>query len=40
MNVERERKQEYIAIKIDFLENTNTDVCVMLRLKPKYRNCS
>jgi hypothetical protein len=30
MNVEGERKQEYIAINIDFLEDCGVDVCVTL----------
>jgi hypothetical protein len=33
MNAEGERKQEYIAIGIDFLEGSSVDVCVTLRLK-------
>jgi hypothetical protein len=30
MNVEGERKQEYIAIEIDFPDMFNVDVCVTL----------
>jgi hypothetical protein len=30
MNVEGERKQEYIAIEIDYHESLGDDVCVIL----------